>query len=138
MVPPERQQRMAQSSLQARFGIPEKERTGHGSDGPKHNYSSPNFLAIPAPNKWRGNKNNAHDKDVIRAKRQEWSRQDLRNAQSRMDQIRLEQEQASDGSLSDAQVSSQETMSAPGNVVNGRHIHTTRNGLTSYGLGRSG
>lgn len=115
-----------------------EQRTGHGSVRPRPSYSAPNFLGVPLPNKWRGSKIKVHDKDVIQAQKEERSTQNLRKAQSRKEEIRPEQEQVTNGSKSNAQADSQEAVSTPGNVANGRRVRTTRNGLMSYGLGRSG
>ena len=48
----------------------ESQRTVHGSDLPKPNHLALDYLAIPAPNKWRGSKIKVHNKDVIRAQKQ--------------------------------------------------------------------
>lgn len=111
--------------------------TEHDSERPKPNYSALNFLAIPAPNKWRGSKIKIHDKDVIQAQEQERSTQNLRKARSKRDGIRSKKEQVTEGSSSNAQADKQGTIPT-GNGAGGRRIYTTRNGLMSYGLGRSG
>jgi len=98
-----------------------------------------NFLTTPPPNKRRGSKIKVHDKDVIQAQKQERSTQNLRKTQSRKGEIRPEQEPGANGSTRNAQADSQEITGTPGNagnVVNGRHIYKTRNGLMSYGLKR--
>ena len=118
----------------------ESQRTVHGSDLPKPNHLALDYLAIPAPNKWRGSKIKVHNKDVIRAQKQERSStRNSRKAQSRMDDVRSpEQEEVTQGSSSNAQADSKETTVAPGNMANGRYIYRMKNGLMSYGLGRNG
>lgn len=116
----------------------EDRRTGHGSDLPKPSRLASNILAIPPPNKWRGSKIKVNDREVIQAQEQERSTQNLRKAQSRKEEIRPEQGQSTNGNAINAQGDSQEAISTPGNVVNGRHIYKARNALMSYGLVKSG
>lgn len=54
-----------------------------------------------------------------------------------MDEIRSEQEQMTEENFIDAQADSQEINIASGNAANERRIHTMRNVLKSYVLGRS-